>query len=121
MKTSGYLDVQSEHRPDDLLQGGLRDSFIHRILSPSKDHHPVCDGKDGLESVGDKDDRDPLRLEIPDDVMNLFHFLDRQSGGGFIHNDDSRVEEEGPSNGNGLSLSAGEVIDLLSDGVEMDL
>jgi len=87
-------DVQSKHRHHDLLQGGLRDPLVHRILSASKDHDPVCHREDRLEPMGDKDDRDPLRFEIPDDSCISSTSLTAKPGGGFVQNDDPGLKKE---------------------------
>ena len=79
-------------------------SFRTRVLEPSlpnhfavtKNHVAVSDPLDLLELVADEKDGLAVALQQLDDTEKLLDFLQRESRGRLVHNDDPRVDGQRP-------------------------
>ena len=81
----------------------------------TEDDHAIGAGFDLVQSMGDKDDRYAIGLELADDPHQPLGFGGRQAGGRLIHNDKARVERKSFGDLQKLTLGKGEVGNQIFD------
>ena len=74
--------------------------------------HPVTDGADLLEPVGDVDDRDALGREVADDLEEPLHLTAVEHRGGLVHDDEPGVAGQRPRHAHDLLTGRRQAADL---------
>ena len=114
-----YLEfhIAADHHARQLLFGGGLD--VHRADAAALAQHraAVGDGHDLVQLVRDEQDGLALACEVAHDLHELFNFLRRQHGGGFVKNQNFIVAVEHLQDFDALLHADGDVLD---PGVRID-
>ena len=113
----GAVNVQrhgpAHHHLRQLLGVCPAGGHVPHILPLPQHGHPVGDGHDLVELVGDDDDGFPVGAHVPQHVEEPVGLLGRQHGGGLIQDQDVRPPVEDLHDLHRLLLRHGHVVDLL--------
>ena len=117
--SAGFFQMVIEHRPahhhgGQLLFGHVAGVFHAHQLALAHDAHPVGNGHDFVQFMGDDNDRHAQLLHHPaDDGKELVGLLGGEDGGGLVQNEDVRSPVEGFEDLHSLLQAHA---DLLNDG-----
>src|SRR5205814_5917868 len=67
-----------------------------------------------LRVVGDEDDRPAARVELPEEGEDLLALLDGEIAGRLVGEDDGRIRDERPGDGDALLLATGQLRGLVA-------
>src|SRR5688572_1414162 len=98
----------------DLFRRGLHGLLVSHLAAAAQNDDPIGDVEHVGHAMADEDDRDTLRLQAADQAKHLGHLADRDRGGRLVHQDELRLGQPGAGNGDGLSLSAGHLLDQIA-------
>ena len=90
------VDGAADHHPDDLVSTCVLEPSLANHLAVTKNHVAVSDALDLLELVADEKDGLAVALQQLDDTEKLLDFLERESRGRLVHDDDPRVDGQRP-------------------------
>ena len=85
-----------------------------------EDEDTVGNRQDVRDALGDEQNRESSVLQVPDQTEQFVGLGDTQSGRGFIHNQDLRLEGDGAGAGNHLALTAGHSSYIHLGGLDVD-
>ena len=100
------------HVIGDLLPVKVLLRAVDHIFSVPQDAQAFRHLQHLIQLVADKDQGDPLCLQPGDDVVQRVHLLGGQGGGGLVHDDELRVQQQRPADGHHLLFSHGELAHL---------
>ena len=83
------------------------------VLALAQNGHPVGDGHDLVELVGDDDDGFAVGLHVAQDIKEPVGLLGGEDGGGLVQNQDVRAPVEDLDDLHRLLFRDGHVVDLL--------
>ena len=107
------LDRPAHHHLGELLGIGL--GSLHRadVFALAQHCHPVGNGHDLVELVGDDDNGLAVGLHVAQDGKELFGLLGSEDGGGLVQNEDIRSPVEDFQDLHPLLLGDRHLVDLL--------
>ena len=103
--------ILADHVADDPFQIDVRARRMGRDLAIAQHDRMVGDGQRFFQMVRDIDDRDALRLQIADHLEQHRHLRRRQGRGGLVHDQDARIDRQGPRDLDQLLLAQPQVLD----------
>ncbi len=83
--------IPADHHPDEDVGVDFRDVLRADVFAVPEHRHPVGDGEDFVELVGDEDDSHAVGLELPHDVEERPGLLDGEGGRRLVHEEDADV------------------------------
>src|SRR6516164_2703234 len=121
MGEAGAVALGAHNPADNLIAAGVFQRCLGEIAAMKQRHDAVADVEDVIEAVTDENDADAVLFQALDEVEHLADFLDRQCRSRLVHDDDACVERGGARDRDSLALPAGEILDVLVDGFDLDV
>jgi len=88
------VELASDHHADDGLDRRCRSGNRGHVLSVPHDRHAARDLPQFVHFVGDIDDADAMRLQLPNDTKEVLDLDVVQRRGGLVHDEHARIERE---------------------------
>ena len=108
-----FFHLAPRHHGDQLRAVNFGYVLGRHILSVTHNGHAVSDGKQFLQTMGDKDDGNAASFQIPNNAEQCCDLVSGQGCGRLIHNKDLDVLTDGLGNLNDLLHSRGQAAHLL--------
>ncbi len=90
------LQAAADHGGDDFVDGDVFDLRGGYHLSVAHDRGAIAQGEDLFQAMGDVNDRNPFIPQLAQDVEETLDLQIRQSSGGLVHDQHSRLDCDCP-------------------------
>jgi hypothetical protein len=105
-------ELVADDQVDDLFQIRFTDLPVRYVLSFVHDADAIAHEEQVLQAVADEDHADPPHADRAHEFEHCFDLRHRQRRGGFVHDQDLRIEGNRARNGDCLALAARQVLDV---------